>query len=157
MYVLLLLLVPTLECLRIQKRTMFVLNRGFAAPISPRPVQLVLLSHHDDAVVWRSPSIADPRDWQPYVPGDPTYLPTLHRISAVELSIPASALQCEGGAPHCTLCFGLSLPDMRMEKAEAEGPRGGAAYCIRLANDNMPWVAGVNVLGEVNVTHSADE
>ena len=128
-----------------------LVNWGFAAPISPRPVQLVLLSHND-SVVWRSPSLADPRDWQPFVPGDPTYLPTLHRIHAAELSIPASVLRCDGHAPSCTFRFGLSLPDMRMTKAEVEGPLGGAAYCIRLANDDVPWVGGVNVLGEVKVS-----
>lgn len=127
-----------------------LVNWGFAAPISPRPVQLVLLSHND-SVVWRSSSLADPRDWQPHVPGDPTFLPTLHRIRAAELSVPASVLQCDGHAASCTLRFGLSLPDMRMAKAEAEGPLDGAAYCIRLANENVPWVRGVNVLGEVKV------
>ena len=48
--------------------------------------------------------------------------------------------------------FGLSLPDMRMEKAIVEAPQDGGTYCIRLANDAMPWVNGVNLLGAVNVT-----
>ena len=53
----------------------------------------------------------------------------------------------------------ISLQPRKIErqKAQAEGPYGGGAYCIRLANDNMPWVGGVSVLGEVNVTHSANE
>ena len=119
-------------------------------------MQLVLLSR-DDTVIWRSHSIADPRDWQPFLPGDPTYLPILHRIHAVEISISTSVLQCDGHVQHCRFRFGLSLPDIRMTKAAVEGPNFGAAYCIRLANDNMPWIGGVNVLGEVNVTHATLE
>jgi hypothetical protein len=129
-----------------------LVNWGFAAPISPRPVQLVLLSPLNSSVVWRSSSLADPRDWQPFVPGDPTYLPILHRIHATELYVPRSVLRCEGQAVACAFQVGLVLPDMRMAKAQAEGPDGGAAYCIRLANDGMSWVNGVNLLGSVNVT-----
>ena len=35
--------------------------------------------------------------------------------------------------------------------AAVEGPSRGAAYCIRLANDDVPWDGGVNVLGDVEV------
>ena len=71
---------------------------------------------------------ADPRDWQPFQPGDPTFLPTLHRIYATGLSVPSSALQCEGRERACTFKFGLSLPDMRMEKAIVEAPQDGGTY-----------------------------
>ena len=146
-----------------------LINWGFAAPVSPRPVQLVLLAQNG-TIVWCSASIADPRDWQPFTPGDPTFLPLLHRLQT-QATIPASALRCagaggadggqSGGIPHAQSCafhFGLHLPDMRMERAAQEGPDGGAAYCIRFANDGMPWSAGgVNVLGIFTVNHAAQQ
>ena len=91
----------------------------------------------------------DPRDWQPHVPGDPTFLPLLHRIRA-RVSIPTAALVCEGDSP-CDFHFGLRLPDMRMDKAATEGPGSGASYCIRLANAGVPWVGCTNVLAGVEV------
>ena len=127
-----------------------LINWGFAAPISPRPVQLVVLGSNG-TVLWRSVSLADPRDWQPFVPGDPTFLPLLHRLAAA-ISIPSSALRCSAGQV-CRFSFGLAMPDMRMEKAVAEGPAGGEGYCIRLANDAVPWLQGVNVLAEFDVSH----
>merc|ERR1711924_405942 len=96
--------------------------------------------------------MADPRDWQPYIPGDPTFLPSLHRLKG-QVSIHSDALPC--AASSCTFQFGLYLPDMRMDKAALEGPAGGTAYCIRFANRDMPWVLGVNVLSEVMVKHLA--
>ena len=131
-----------------------LINWGFAAPISPRPVQLVVLGSNG-TVLWRSVSLADPRDWQPFVPGDPTFLPLLHRLAAA-ISIPSSALQCPVGQV-CAFSFGLAMPDMRMEKVVAEGPGGGEAYCIRLANDAVPWLQGVNVLAEFNVSYGDDQ
>ena len=69
-------------------------------------------------------------------PGDPTFTPTVHRFGARGLSISASAVR---GARR----WGLYLPDMRMEKAVAAGV--GPEYCIRLANEGVPWVGGVNM------------
>jgi hypothetical protein len=131
-----------------------LINWGFAAPVSPRPVQLVVLGSND-TVLWRSASLADPRDWQPFVPGDPTFLPLLHRLSA-DVSIPSSALRCSAGQV-CTFSFGLAMPDMRMGKVVAEGSAGGAAYCIRLANDAVPWLQGVNVLAEFSVSYGVGD
>ena len=122
-----------------------LLNWGFAAPISPRLVMLVLLAANN-SIVWRSASLADPRDFQPFVPGDPTYLPQLHRIAA-RVEIPA-AVVC-GLAGASLLRFGLFMPDMRMAAAVAAGV--GADYCVRLANDGVDWVNGVNVLAAVKV------
>ena len=134
-----------------------LVNWGFSAPISPRPVRLVLLGGNG-SIVWQSPSMADPRDWQPhmcaatlfcppsgqemrsltgvYRPGDPTFTPTVHRFGARGLSISASVSR---GAKR----WGLYLPDMRMGKAVAAGV--GAEYCIRLANQGVPWVGGVSM------------
>ena len=124
-----------------------LVNWGFAAPDSPRPVQLVLLATNG-TIVWSSATLADPRDWQPYTPGDPTFLPLLHRLRDT-VSIPASALQCEVGS--CVFEFGLYLPDMRQKEALAAGLLDVGAYCIQLANSNMPWVQGINMLAKVQV------
>ena len=91
------------------------------------------------------------------MPGDPTFLPLLHRLR-VDVSIPNSALRCAqpndggDGSSDAAFKFGLYLPDMRMAKAVAQGPAGGAAFCIRLANEGVPWIRGVNVLAEVGVS-----
>ena len=124
-----------------------LVNWGFAAPISPRPVQLLLLAANG-TIVWSSATLADPRDWQPYTPGDPTFFPLLHRLRA-DISIPATALQCEVGS--CVFEFGLHLPDMRQKEAVAAGLLDAGAYCIQLANSNMRWVQGINILAEVEV------
>merc|ERR1712070_144291 len=58
-----------------------LVNFGFAAPINPRPVWLVLLSANNSSMVYKSQdSIADPRDWQPFMPGDPTFTPLVHTL-----------------------------------------------------------------------------
>jgi hypothetical protein len=129
-----------------------LINWGFAAPISPRPVQLVLMTGGNSTsskILWRSHSLADPREWQPYVVGDPTFAPSVHRFRADNLTVPTANLT--SGA---VLEVGLFLPDMRMKKAVAAGV--GAAYSIRLANADTAWVdvpgeGGVNVIGELTV------
>jgi hypothetical protein len=129
-----------------------LINWGFAPPVSPRPVQLVLMTGGNSTtrnILWRSHSLADPRDWQPYVVGDPTFTPSVHRFRASNLTIPTANLT--SGA---VLEVGLFLPDMRMENAVVAGV--GAAYSIRLANADTAWVdvpgeGGVNVVGELIV------
>ena len=129
-----------------------LINWGFAAPISPRPVQLVLMTGGNSTsskILWRSHSLADPREWQPYVVGDPTFAPSVHRFRADNLTVPTANLT--SGA---VLEVGLFLPDMRMKKAVAAGV--GAAYSIRLANADTAWVdvpgeGGVNVIGELTI------
>ena len=101
-------------------------------------------------ILWRSHSLADPRDWQPYVVGDPTFTPSVHRFHASNLTVPIATLT----SGTAVLEVGLFLPDTRMEKAVAAGV--GAAYSIRLANADTAWVdvpgeGGVNVVGELTV------
>lgn len=164
--------------------TSTLLNWGFAAPINPRPVQLVLLSQPNTAsqqpraahIVWRSESLADVREWQPYEPGDPTFSPLRHTFKGTVRVPPAVNLHCPGfdwrndsippraepqvaALPEtvgCTLMLGLIMPDLR------PGLLGdtSAAYSIRLANE-IPWLViagadggGVNVLGKIIVTTS---
>jgi hypothetical protein len=61
-----------------------VVNWGFAAPINPRPLLLVLLTMNGSSVVWQSKvSLADVRDWQPYHPGDPTFTPLEYSFGGI--------------------------------------------------------------------------
>ena len=89
-------------------------NWGFAAPVNPRPVYLVVMSPDKQRILWRSHSLADPRDWQPYTPGDPFYTPQRHRFGATNLTIASADVEkyCPRRKP-CALPLGLYLPDAR--------------------------------------------
>ena len=136
-------------------------NWGFAAPVNPRPVYLVILSPDKTEVLWQSAqSMADPRDWQPHTPGDPFYTPTRHTFGASGLHI-NSDLQGHGCAvgEKCKLWLGLFMPDMR--SAHFASANVGEAYSVRLANADIEWSVvkksakstqgGVNVLGKISV------
>ena len=92
--------------------------------------------------------MADVRDWQPHIPGDPTFSALEHVFTSVE-SPPAAV--CTGAK---TLQLGVFMPDARMQKL-AETEAMGAAFSVRLANADVDWVAvknegAVNVLAKVN-------
>jgi hypothetical protein len=110
-----------------------IVNYGFSAPVNPRPVQLVLLLRSE--VVWRSPSLANPIEWQPRVQFDPTYELTRHRIGGT-FTLPKSV------AGHLTLA--LALPDARQHMLDHRSS-------IQLANADTEWLVvgneGLNVLG----------
>ena len=128
-----------------------LVNWGFAAPINPRPVLLVLLSADSSQIIWRSAtSLADPREWQPHLPGDPTYSVIEHTLSSSEV-MPTN-VSSSGGA---LLPLGLLLPDARMA-ALATTTKAAAAYSIQLANDDVDWVTivgegAVNVIGHIQL------
>jgi hypothetical protein len=138
-----------------------LLNWGFAAPINPRPVQLVILSADRTRIVWRSASLVDPTTWQPHIPGSPFYTPSRHTFGgnlAVNVTAAMHLAMCEPPASDCMLPIGLHMPDVRNELFAASGVAD--AFSIRLANENMPWVTvekegGVNVLGELHVHYIA--
>lgn len=123
-------------------------HRGFAAPINPRPVLLVLLAA--DTIVWRSgATMADVRDWQPHIPGDPTFSALEHVLTSSE-TLPAAT--CTGDQAT-SLQLGIFMPDARMEKL-VETNAMGAAFSVRLANSDVGWqtVKGegaVNILANV--------
>ena len=129
-----------------------LVNWGFAAPINPRPVLLVLLSSDSSRIVWRSAaSLADPRDWQPHLPGDPTFSVIEHSLSNSEV-IPTNISHNSGAV----LPLGLLLPDARME-ALATTTKAAAAYSIRLANEDFGWVVlkghgAVNIIGHLHLS-----
>ena len=104
-------------------------NGGFASPLLPRPVYLVLAGH--DAVV-RLPLEADPRRWEP---GE-------HTLTA-NVSLPADL-------PPGEYTLALWLPDP--SPSLQNDPR----YAIRFANEGV-WDAehGWNVLGTLTVTGDA--
>jgi hypothetical protein len=138
---------PTvIECGKIFNFSATLVNWGFAAPINPRPVLLVLLSADAKRIVWRSAaSLADPREWQPHLPGDPTYSVIEHTLSSSEVMPNISH------SSGTLLPLGLMLPDARMGTLAAT-TEVAAAYSIRLANEDMGWVAlkgegAVNIIG----------
>jgi hypothetical protein len=131
-----------------------VINRGFAAPHTARPVHLVLTRtqvNKDPTDNSTSPIVAstelsnvDIRSWQPRSVGDPFRLPLVHRLSGQLVVAP----EVESG----TYAIGLYLPDV----LNSAGNR--TDFAVRLAND-IPWLTwgeggrwgGVNVMGEVNL------
>eukprot|EP01052_Picozoa_sp_SAG31_P032725 SAG31_NODE_3617_length_4064_cov_41.284741_5_plen_564_part_00 len=126
--------------------TAAIVNWGFAAPINPRPVLLVLLSPDLSRIVWRSQSsLADVRDWQPHLPGDPTYSVLEHTLNCYD-TIPTN-LSFDGRA---SVLVGLYMPDVRAMSPNNSGAAG--AYSIRLANEDVDWITVsegvVNVIGD---------
>jgi hypothetical protein len=119
-------------------------NRGFATFCNPRPVFFVLIGA-DNHVYKLADSVADPRRWQPFRPGDPEFRPVLYTLT----------LQLETGLPPDVAPgeyrVGLWLPDAY--GSLARDPR----YAVRVANEEVPWWVdpqghyGINVLGTVQV------
>ena len=121
-----------------------LVNWGFAAPINPRPVLLVLLAADSSTIVWRSGStMADVRDWQPHIPGDPTFSALEHTLTSHE-SLPAAV--CAGAT---SLQLGVFMPDARMNKL-VETEAMAAAFSLRLANADVGWQT-VKSEGAVNI------
>ncbi|MCP4640522.1 MAG: DUF4832 domain-containing protein [bacterium] len=112
------------------------INRGFATIHNPRPVYLAFIAA-DGTVNAVQLKDVSPRDWQPHVPGDETFAPLTHTVTA---TVPAP--QHAGPA-----LVGLWLPDA------SERLRDDARYAVRVANGDVPWWVsgpagyGINVLG----------
>lgn len=117
-----------------------LINRGFATVTSNHPVYFVLIDEHGR--VTECPTAAQSIDWQPHQPGDATYTPLLHTVSA-EISLP-------GGLPSGTYRLGFWLPDA------SETLKYDSRYAIRCANGDTTWwlsadkTYGVNVLTEID-------
>jgi len=86
---------------------------------------------------------ADPRQWQPFRPGDGEFKPIVHHI-AWRGTLPT-------GGPPGGQQIGLWLPDA------AESLHRDPRYAVRVANRDAPWWTdmrgqyGINVLGVVEV------
>ena len=119
-----------------------LINRGFSTLYNPRTVFLTLIDRSGKVTQLRAGG-SDPRQWQPFRPGDTEYKAVVHRISWSG-SLPSSAV---AGSYQ----LGLWLPD----SAESLGrdPR----YAIRVANRDVPWWTdphgqyGINLLGVIEV------
>jgi hypothetical protein len=119
-----------------------LINRGFSTLHNPRPVYLVLISH-DGSVLKFKAEEADPRQWQPFAPGDRQYTPLVHTVSV------AASLPADVGPGRYKI--GLWMPDAA--ESLAMDPR----YAIRVANAGVPWWTdtggkyGINVIGSCEV------
>jgi hypothetical protein len=119
-----------------------LVNRGFSTLCNRRPVKLALV---DSAgrVSQIAVNSCDPRQWQPFRPGDVEYQPLVHQI-AWEGPLPADV---QPGWHR----IGLWLPD------QAEPLRVDPRYAVRVANRDVPWWTdahgqhGINILGVIEV------
>lgn len=121
--------------------TLDLVNRGFATVFGNHPVYFVLIDRAGK-VAEEMPTSAKSIEWQPYQPGDTTYTPLVHQISA--------QIRPESIQPG-TYKLGLWLPDA------SDRLRYDDRYAIRCANGNTDWWVsedkkyGVNILTEVTV------
>lgn len=119
---------------------MNLVNRGFAAPVNPRPVYLVLVGENQVSKI--AVGKVDPRTWYPCLPENRKSLAPVH------------SLNFTGNLPPMqpgTYKLGLWLPDNYMSL------QNDARYAIRFANRDVPWYPGednkygINIVGSITV------
>jgi len=119
-----------------------LVNRGFGTLHNPRPVFLALMDR-TGKVTELPVTAADPRQWQPFRPGDTEYKPMIHKITWTG-HLPANV---QPGWYQ----IGLWLPDA------AGSLRLDPRYAVRAANRDVPWWTdsrgeyGINLLGVIEV------
>ncbi len=115
-----------------------LINRGFSTIHNPRPVVLALIDNEDN-VVAQTVTDANPRTWQPFEPGDESYMPLTH-VASGTLSVPSDLADGE-------YRLGLWMP------APREAIRLDPRYAVRVANGDVAWSArlGINILGTIRV------
>ena len=118
---------------------MDLVNRGFSTLFNPRQPYLVLISE-DEKTLHEIPLDANPRDWQPFRPGDPDYESLRHKI-VFDGKLP------EGVKPG-RYTFGLWLPDPK------PAIRLSPLFAIRLANRDTRWWTSVDGQYGVNVLYT---
>jgi len=129
-----------------------IVNWGFAAPLNPRPVLLVMIDARSRIVLNYSLPSANANKWFPRSPLDPMRLRLKHVLSAT-VPLPPTVT-------HGHFKLGLWMPDPAPELQNV------AAYSIRLANDERDgqwWTApaispaanGINVIGDVSIPPSS--
>ena len=117
-----------------------LINRGFSTLHNRRPVCLALMDR-TGKVTELAVTSADPRQWQPFRPGDTEYKPLVHKITWAG---PWPADVKPGWYQ-----IGLWLPDA------AESLRLDPRYAIRVANRDVSWWTdrqghyGINILGVI--------
>lgn len=118
-----------------------LVNRGFAAPINPRPVYLVLVS--DNKVYKLAKAKTDVRKWYPCDPLKRTKISPEYSINFENKRLKK--------IPSGKYKLGLWMPDFY------KSIRKDSRYSIRLANRNVPWWTGrgneygINIIGGLEV------
>ena len=118
-----------------------LVNRGFAAPVNPREVYLVLIDN--DKVYKLAKVKSDVRKWYPCLPDERTVLAPEYKL-AFKAELPKNIVPGK-------YKLGIWLPD------NAKSINKDARYSIRLANRNVPWWTGkansygVNIVGYITV------
>lgn len=118
-----------------------LVNRGFSTLRNPRKAYVVLIDMAGNVTPFDTG--ADPRQWQPFAPGDANYAPLVHQLG-ISATLP-------GGIVPGYYQLGLWMPD----------PYGSIhldpRYSVRLANRDTPWWInasgeyGINLFGLVEV------
>ena len=118
-----------------------LVNRGFAAPINPRPVYMVLVGK--GKVYKISKARTDVRKWYPCNPLKRTIVSPVHTIKFKTSSFPK--------VPAGNYKLGIWMPDYY------KSLQGDARYAIRLANRDVPWNPGeknnygINIIGDITI------
>ncbi len=118
-----------------------LINKGFATVFGGHSVYFVLIDK--DGKVTEFPANGNPKDWQPYQPGDSTYTSLVHEVM-VKMNLPA---EIAAGIYK----LGLWIPD------GSEQLKYNNRYAIRCANGDVNWTIcdnnkyGINVLTDIEV------
>jgi len=116
-----------------------LINRGFSTLFNARHPYLVLISENEKTI-HEIPLAANPRDWQPFQPGDPDCTPLIHTIGcdrALPKNIKPGKYQ-----------LGLWLPDPK------PAIRLDPQFAVRLANRDAPWWTNVNSQYGINMLYT---
>ena len=95
--------------------------------------------------------MAQPTDWQPFVPGNPFYTPQRHRFGG-DWSLNLTQSPCVDAPSECEVDVGVWMPDSRNDMFVKEGV--ASAFSVRLANQDVGWISvdgagGVNAIGKM--------
>lgn len=114
-----------------------LVNRGFASPVHPRAVYVVLVS--DDGDMFPFATDWDWRRWLPHRPEDARRRPLAYKLSWRE--------PLPDYIPPGTYRLGLWLPDA------SPVLRHDARFSVRIANDGIDWMEpfGINLVGSIRV------
>lgn len=118
-----------------------LVNRGFAAPVNPRPVYMVLIGK--DGVHKISQADVDVRKWYPCDPENRKKLAPEYAVKFSSASFPQ--------VPAGKYELGIWMPDYY------KSIQNDARYAIRFANRDVQWWSGknndfgINVIGNITV------
>jgi hypothetical protein len=116
-------------------------NYGFAAPVNPRPVYIVLINNKG-TIIKELLTSADPTQWQPYDPDDSSFTILTHTIRG-RMDIT--------GLHNKAYKIGLLLPDGT--GALKENPN----YCLQMANRDFEWLRNAAGTRRISIIrHAAD-